>query len=129
MHRPRHLEYGRLHKESRVRLRNLHRILSRQRYGLFALRSVCQKNAHNFSPQLKLNTNDIVTERKFAPKFGQSFTGVLICFAICFVLAQVVRFVLDRENKERSRVHGPPTFEKGLEDLSDRENFSFRYAL
>lgn len=76
-----------------------------------------------------MNANAVTTNRKFAPKFGQSFTGVLICFVICFFLAQVVRFVLDRENKERTRVHGPPTFEKGLDDLSDRENMSFRYAL
>lgn len=76
-----------------------------------------------------MDANAVTTNRKFAPKFGQSFTGVLICFVICFFLAQVVRFVLDRENKERTRVHGPPTFEKGLDDLSDRENMSFRYAL
>ncbi|KAL7794056.1 pyridoxal phosphate-dependent transferase [Trichoderma afarasin] len=69
-------------------------------------------------------TGSLLFDQKFAPKFGQSFTGVLICFVICFFLAQVVRFVLDRENEERTRIHGPPTFEKGLDDLSDRENIS-----
>ncbi|KAL6695640.1 pyridoxal phosphate-dependent transferase [Trichoderma pleuroticola] len=74
-------------------------------------------------------TGSLLFDQKFAPKFGQSFTGVLICFVICFFLAQVVRFVLDRENKERTRIHGPPTFEKGLDDLSDRENIPGAQAL
>lgn len=53
----------------------------------------------------------------------------MICFAICFFLAQAVRFGLKRENENRTKLYGPPTFEKGLEDLSDKENTSFRYTL
>ncbi|GFP59123.1 hypothetical protein ACSS6W_007790 [Trichoderma asperelloides] len=71
----------------------------------------------------------LLFDQKFAPKFSQSFTGILVCFAVCFFLAQVVRFMLDRENKNRTKLYGPPTFDKALEDLSDKENTSFRYAL
>lgn len=129
MHRPGYLKYGRLYKEGCVCFRNLYWLLVRQHYRLFALRPVSDNNEPKLLTHNQMNANVILSNRKFAPKFGQSFTGVLICFVICFFLAQVVRFVLDRENKERTRVHGPPTFEKGLDDLSDRENMSFRYAL
>ncbi|KAL6898693.1 major facilitator superfamily domain-containing protein [Trichoderma evansii] len=74
-------------------------------------------------------TGSLLFDQKFAPKFSQSFTGIMICFAICFFLAQAVRFGLKRENENRTNSYGPPTFEKGLEDLSDKENTSFRYTL
>jgi hypothetical protein len=77
----------------------------------------------------RMNANFNSLRRKFAPAFSQSFTGILICFAICFFLAQVVRVMLDIENKNRTKLYGQPTFDKALEDLSDKENTSFRYAL
>lgn len=37
--------------------------------------------------------------------------------------------MLVRENERRDRDFGPPTTSHGLEDLTDRENKSFRYNL
>jgi hypothetical protein len=53
----------------------------------------------------------------------------LICFVICFFCGEILRFFLARENKKRDAQHGPPDDVNGLEDLTDKENTSFRYHL
>ncbi len=53
----------------------------------------------------------------------------MICFAICFVSAEVLRFFLARENRKRDEQYGEPDDAHGLEDLTDKENKSFRYHL
>ncbi|KAL3429079.1 major facilitator superfamily domain-containing protein [Aspergillus tetrazonus] len=64
-----------------------------------------------------------------APRYDPGFRATVICFAICFVLAQVFRALMLAQNKRRNSKYGPPTQEHGLEDLTDRENKSFRYPL
>lgn len=66
---------------------------------------------------------------KFGPRYDQSFTGITVCFAVCCVLGQVIRFLLARENERRNVKYGAPEWSHGLEDLTDRENKSFRYTL
>lgn len=66
---------------------------------------------------------------KFGPRYSQSFTGITVCFVACCVLGQVVRLVLARENQRRDEQYGPPDWQHGLEDITDRENKSFRYPL
>ncbi|KAK4233554.1 major facilitator superfamily domain-containing protein, partial [Achaetomium macrosporum] len=63
------------------------------------------------------------------PLMFDAFTGVLICFVICLFCAEVLRVFLARENKKRDAPYGPPDDAHGLEDLTDRENKSFRYCL
>ncbi len=53
----------------------------------------------------------------------------MVSFAVCFFLSQIVRFFLQRENKSRAAQYGAPSIEHGLEDLTDKENKSFRYPL
>lgn len=65
----------------------------------------------------------------YAPRYDPSFTGVLICFVICFFCAEMLRFFLARENRKRDDRYGAPDDAHGLEDLTDRENKSFRYRL
>ncbi|KAL4915269.1 major facilitator superfamily domain-containing protein [Aspergillus aurantiobrunneus] len=64
-----------------------------------------------------------------APRYDPGFQATVICFAICFVLAQVFRAMMYAQNKRRDSKYGPPTREHGLEDLTDAENKSFRYPL
>ncbi|KPA36847.1 allantoate permease [Fusarium langsethiae] len=71
----------------------------------------------------------LMFDAKFAPRYDQSFTGIMICFAVCVVAALGLRFLLERENKQRELNYGPPDVSHGLEDLTDRENKSFRYNL
>ncbi|KAK7969901.1 major facilitator superfamily domain-containing protein [Apiospora saccharicola] len=71
----------------------------------------------------------LLFDAKFGPRYDQSFTGITVCFAVCCVLGQVIRFLLARENKRRDAKYGPPEWSHGLEDLTDRENKSFRYTL
>lgn len=68
------------------------------------------------------NSND-------GPRYDPGFRATVICFAICFVLAQVFRALMLAQNKRRNSKYGPPTQEHGLEDLTDMENKSFRYPL
>jgi hypothetical protein len=53
----------------------------------------------------------------------------MLCFAVCFFLAHAIRFALQRQNRMRDEKFGTPGTERGLEDLSDKENMSFRYSL
>lgn len=53
----------------------------------------------------------------------------MICFAICFFAAFCLRWVIYRENYSRDREFGFPEVSHGLEDMTDRENKSFRYNL
>lgn len=53
----------------------------------------------------------------------------MICFAVCVFAAFALRWLLDRENKHRDSAYGAPELSHGLEDLTDRENKSFRYRL
>jgi hypothetical protein len=53
----------------------------------------------------------------------------MICFAICFVAAFCLRWFIYRENLSRDRDFGVPEVSHGLEDMTDRENKSFRYNL
>ncbi|KAK4136033.1 MFS general substrate transporter [Trichocladium antarcticum] len=71
----------------------------------------------------------LMFDASYAPRYDRSFTGVLICFVICFFCGEILRFFLARENKKRDAQHGPPDQVHGLEDLTDRENTSFRYHL
>ena len=66
---------------------------------------------------------------KFAPRYDSSFTGIMICFAVCVVVALALRFALARENARRDREYGAPETLHGLEDMTDGENKSFRYNL
>ncbi|KAF5006339.1 hypothetical protein FDECE_7267 [Fusarium decemcellulare] len=71
----------------------------------------------------------LMFDAKYAPRYDESFTGIMICFAICIFAAIALRWELDRENKKRDSVYGPPDVAHGLEDLTDHENKSFRYKL
>ncbi|KXX81879.1 Thiamine pathway transporter THI73 [Madurella mycetomatis] len=71
----------------------------------------------------------LMFDASYAPRYDQSFTGILICFVVCFFCAEILRFFLARENKKREDQYGSPDDVHGLEDLTDRENKSFRYRL
>ncbi|KAI9172837.1 Thiamine pathway transporter THI73 [Paramyrothecium foliicola] len=71
----------------------------------------------------------LMFDASYAPRYDPSFTGIMICFVICFVCAEVLRVLLKRDNKNRELQYGPPNDSHGLEDLTDRENKSFRYHL
>ncbi|KAI9367338.1 major facilitator superfamily domain-containing protein [Aspergillus egyptiacus] len=64
-----------------------------------------------------------------APRYDPGFRATVICFAICLVMAQAFRALMDAQNRRRDRTYGLPTGEHGLDDLTDGENTSFRYAL
>ncbi|OGE49565.1 hypothetical protein PENARI_c020G08328 [Penicillium arizonense] len=68
-------------------------------------------------------------DAKDAPRYDPGFQATVICFGICFVLAQVFRVLIRAQNKRRDRQYGVPTSEHGLEDLTDGMNKSFRYPL
>lgn len=67
--------------------------------------------------------------RRFSPRYEQSFAGIMAFFSACFVTALGLRFLLVLENKKRDMLYGPPDILRGLEDMTDRENNSFRYQL
>ncbi|KAG5988382.1 hypothetical protein E4U52_006636 [Claviceps spartinae] len=71
----------------------------------------------------------LIFDAQWSPHYGPSFMGLMICFSICFTTALTLRFILVRENERRDRDFGLPTTSHGLEDLTDRENKSFRYNL
>ncbi|QGI67568.1 hypothetical protein CEK26_011519 [Fusarium fujikuroi] len=71
----------------------------------------------------------LMFDAKFAPRYDESFTGIMICFTVCVFAALALRWLLDRENKHRDTTYGSPNHSHGLEDLTDRENKSFRYRL
>ncbi|GAM43494.1 hypothetical protein TCE0_050r18352 [Talaromyces pinophilus] len=62
-----------------------------------------------------------------APRYNAGFETLVISFSICAVLAQVFRFAMQRQNSRRDQKYGEPSVEHGLEDLTDKENKSFRY--
>lgn len=68
-------------------------------------------------------------DSKYAPRYGESFSAVLVCFAVLIVLSQGLRFMLVRRNKNRDEKYGPPTTQFGLDDMTDKENKSFRWMI
>ncbi|SPO04690.1 related to allantoate permease [Cephalotrichum gorgonifer] len=66
---------------------------------------------------------------RYAPRYDESFIGVLICFAVQFVIALGLRVLLMRRNKNRDVKYGRPEFQHGLEDVTDKQNKSFRYTV
>lgn len=64
-------------------------------------------------------------QRSFAPRYNNSFIGVLVLFVVVLFVAQALRFALVRENSHRDRLYGPPGTEHGLEDQTDKENKKF----
>ncbi|KAH6982676.1 major facilitator superfamily domain-containing protein [Ilyonectria destructans] len=71
----------------------------------------------------------LMFDAKYAPRYDQSFIGIMICFAVCVFVSLGLRFMLARENKTRDRLYGAPEISHGLEDMTDCENKSFRYNL
>lgn len=55
--------------------------------------------------------------------------GIMICFVVCMFLSTWLRWRLVKENAARDREYGQPDVSHGLEDMTDRENKSFRYNL
>lgn len=55
--------------------------------------------------------------------------GIMICFVACIFVSFVLRWKLASENASRDREYGQPELSHGLEDMTDRENKSFRYNL
>lgn len=64
-----------------------------------------------------------------APRYDPGFQATVICFGICFVMAQVFRALMYAQNRRRDSKYGLPTGEHGLDELTDGENKSFRYPL
>ncbi|KAH7145438.1 major facilitator superfamily domain-containing protein [Dactylonectria estremocensis] len=71
----------------------------------------------------------LMFDAKYAPRYDESFMGIMICFVICIFVAFLLRWLLARENARRDQEYGVPEMSHGLEDLTDRENKSFRYNL
>ncbi|KAL6415591.1 allantoate permease [Ilyonectria robusta] len=69
----------------------------------------------------------LMFDASYAPRYDRSFIGILICFVVCFVASETLRFLLVRENRKREEHYGPADFSQGLDDLTDKENKSFRY--
>lgn len=71
-----------------------------------------------------------------APRYYIAFSTHLGCYAFLVVVLVCLRFYLSRENKKRDRLFAegvvqadPTRTEHAFEDLTDRENLSFRYVL
>lgn len=71
----------------------------------------------------------LLFDAKYAPRYDESFTGLLIFFAVLIVLAQGLRFMLSRRNKRRNEKYGEPETQHGLDDMTDRQNKSFRWVI
>ncbi|KAH6663272.1 major facilitator superfamily domain-containing protein [Plectosphaerella plurivora] len=71
----------------------------------------------------------LMFDASYAPRYDPSFTGILICFVVCFVCAELLRVWLARQNRQREEQFGPVDYSQGLDDLTDKENKSFRYHL
>lgn len=67
--------------------------------------------------------------RKFSPRYSQSFKGIMVCFVVAIGIAEGTWFFLARENKRRDAEYGPPGHSHGLEDITEVENKDFRYQL
>lgn len=52
-----------------------------------------------------------------------------MCFVVCCLCSILLRFLLSRENRKRDEQYGPIEFSQALDDLTDKENKSFRYHL
>jgi hypothetical protein len=63
------------------------------------------------------------------PVFTGGFTSCVVSVAAVMLVAIYGRWHLARENARRDREYGPATDVHALDDLTDRENKSFRYAL
>ncbi|CAH0023197.1 unnamed protein product [Clonostachys rhizophaga] len=71
----------------------------------------------------------LVFDAKYAPRYKESFIGIMVCFRVSFFITLCLRAALARENTKRQSKYGDPELSDGLEDLTDRENMSFRYNL
>ncbi|KAJ4226413.1 hypothetical protein NW759_005000 [Fusarium solani] len=71
----------------------------------------------------------LLFDAKYAPRYDESFTGVLICFATLCVISLGLRLLLARRNAGRDAKYGAPEFQHGLDDITDKENKSFRWTL
>jgi len=63
------------------------------------------------------------------PIYQGGFIACVVATAAVMVMSVVARLVLARENARRDREYGASGNEHALEDLTDRENTNFRYAL
>lgn len=52
-----------------------------------------------------------------------------MCFAAIVVIALGLRFMLSRRNNRRDKKYGAPQFQHGLEDMTDKQNKSFRWVI
>ncbi|SPN99240.1 related to allantoate permease [Cephalotrichum gorgonifer] len=64
---------------------------------------------------------------KYAPRYDESFAGILVCFVVLVVMALALRVMLSRRNKKRDEKYGEPRSQNGLDDMTDKENKSFRW--
>ncbi|KAF3283852.1 hypothetical protein TWF970_001023 [Orbilia oligospora] len=71
----------------------------------------------------------LMFDASYAPRYDRSFIGIMICFVLCFICSELLRLILVKENKRRDIKYGTPDIAHGLEDLTDRQNKSFRYHL
>ncbi|KAK7413969.1 hypothetical protein QQX98_007152 [Neonectria punicea] len=71
----------------------------------------------------------LMFDAKYAPRYDESFMGIMICFVVCIFAALALRWKLAKENSFRDQQYGLPELSHGLEDMTDRENKSFRYNL
>lgn len=55
--------------------------------------------------------------------------GILVCFVALFCISIILRFFLARRNAARDAKYGEPDFTHGLEDVTDKQNKSFRWKL
>ncbi|KAH8673289.1 major facilitator superfamily domain-containing protein [Xylariales sp. PMI_506] len=71
----------------------------------------------------------LLFDSKFSPRYSQSFTGIMVCFAVAVVISEATWFMLRRENMKRDAEYGAAGISHGLEDLTEKENRDFRYQL
>ncbi|KAJ5128113.1 hypothetical protein N7448_008892 [Penicillium atrosanguineum] len=71
----------------------------------------------------------LLFDSKFAPRYSQSFTGIMVCFAVAIIVSEGTRFMLQRDNIRRDNEYGLPGSSHGLEDMTERQNKDFRYQV
>ncbi|KAM5350826.1 hypothetical protein ACJ41O_007331 [Fusarium nematophilum] len=71
----------------------------------------------------------LLFDAKYGPRYDESFIGILVCFATLLTISIILRLLLSRRNAGRNEKYGEPEFQHGLEDVTDKENKSFRYTL
>ncbi|KAI9042843.1 major facilitator superfamily domain-containing protein [Aspergillus affinis] len=70
----------------------------------------------------------LIFDIKYSPRHNQSFTGLMVCFSICFCASFALRWALVAENRSRDT---DTSTQSPIEssDLTDKENKRFRYNL